>query len=116
MSCVVCKYVGQYFLNFLNLLDHTGNFFLLGDPNETISARTARARAAGQIWAKYFCKFLSFGAELVSFGSFTGDHCDYALNDKILPNSREIWDWNTNTIIDPATIIDDVEIPNADPQ
>ena len=111
MKCKLCMYVGQYLLNFLNMLDHMGNFLLLGDPNETISARTARARNAGQKWAKIFCKILSVGATVVSFGGFKGDHCDYALDPAILPNSKEIWDWNTMTILPvPVTIIDDEEI------
>ena len=117
MKCVLCMYVGQYLLNFLNLGDHTLNFILLGDANETVSARTARARAAGSSLAAKFCAVLTFLSHVFTFGSFKGDHCTYALNAKILPNSREIWDWNTNTILAaPVTIIDDEEIPNADPQ
>jgi hypothetical protein len=110
---MICGYVGQYFLNWLNLIDHAGNTLLLGDANETISARTARARNAGQVWASYACKILSFGAKVVSFGGFTGDHCTYALDEKILPNSREIWNWDDMSIRPvPETIIDDIEIPD----
>jgi hypothetical protein len=36
--------VGQVVANLAILLDHVGNTLLLGDPNETISRRTARAR------------------------------------------------------------------------
>lgn len=111
MICKLCTYVEQYALNWLNLLDHLGNCLLLGDPNETISARTSRARAAGSKAAALFCSFLSWAAHVVTFGTVNQDHCDYALKSSILPNSREIWDWDTNTIRStPTTIIDDVEI------
>ncbi len=111
MSCRICVYVGQFFLNFVNLLDHTLNFLLLGDANETVSARTARARAAGQKWAAYACKFLTFLAKVITFGKSSEDHCTYALDPKILPNSREIWSWSKMRIDPtPITIIDDVDV------
>ncbi len=110
-SCFLCTFLFQYFLNWLNLIDHACNTLLLGDANETISARTARARQAGRKWAIYACKLLSFGAEVITLGKISGDHCDYALNNKILPNSKEIWDWNTgNFLVHSITIIDDVEL------
>jgi hypothetical protein len=112
MSCVLCKYLGQYALNWLNLLDHAGNTLLLGDANETMSARTARARRAGRRWATYACQALTWGAWLVTFGASKVDHCTYALDPHILPNSREIWDWNTGTILPmPETIVDDMDVP-----
>jgi hypothetical protein len=101
-------YVGQYFLN---LIDHITNTIILGDPNETVSARTARARLAGQKWAIYFCNFLTFGAKVVTLGEVTRDHCQYALDKSVLPNSREIFDLNTMKFHEkPITKIDDVEI------
>jgi len=104
-------YVGQFLLNFVNLLDHTANFLTLGDANETVSARTARARAAGQKWAKYACMLLTFLAKVVTFGQYVGDHCDYAINPKILPNSREIWDWDTMSFHKaPVTKVEDIEV------
>jgi hypothetical protein len=111
MACMICRYIGQYSLNLLNLLDHAGNTFLLGDANETISARTARARNAGQKWAITVCSILTYLAKAFTFWTFKGDHCTYALNASILPNSREIWNWDDMSIRPvPETIIDDVEI------
>jgi len=80
----------QYLLNWLNLLDHAGNTFLLGDADETISARVARARRAGMLWAVNLCDFLTLAAWAVTFGRVTRDHCDYALDKRDTPNSREI--------------------------
>lgn len=114
MACRICMYVGQYCLNWLNLLDHTMNTLLLGDANETVSARTGRARAAGQKWAIYACKALTFLAKVFTFGQSTEDHCTYALDPTILPNSREIWSWSTMSIdATPVTEINDIEVgPN----
>lgn len=111
MACRACELVGQYCLNWLNLIDHAGNTLLAGDANETMSARAARARQAGQRWASWFCAFLTFGQIVVTFGRVRRDHCDYALDASVLPNSREIVDltaWPPR--IRPRTIIDDVEI------
>ena len=114
MHCIICKYVEQIALNFLNLIDHTLNFCLLGDVNETVSARAARARDAGVKWAFYFCNFLTVAQIIVTFGRVKGDHCTYALNKKVLSNSREIWDWNTNSLLKmPETMIDDEEIDHS---
>ena len=110
--CRFCYLFGQYVLNLLNLLDHAGNALLLGDANETISARTARAREAGSRAAAAFCAVLTMGQRLVTFWQVKRDHCQYALDQSVLPNSREIWDWNTGSIRPrPRTIIDDVEVP-----
>ena len=111
MSCALCRYISQYALNWLNLVDHLGNTLLLGDPNETISARAARARKAGRVWAKYACMVLTGAARIVTLGKVTRDHCDYALDPTVLPNTREIWDWDRGVILpNPVVIIDDVEI------
>jgi hypothetical protein len=105
------KLLGQYCLNWLNLLDHMGNTFLMGDANETMSARTARARNAGSKPACWFCNFLTWAAKVVTFGKVNRDHCDYALDASVLPNSKEIWDWNRGTIRkNPVTEVDDSEI------
>lgn len=98
MSCRLCMYVGQYFLNWLNLFDHAINTVLLGDADETVSARTARARKAGQKWAKWLCATLTFFQKIVTFGQVTRDHCDYALDKSIMPNTREIWSWSSMSI------------------
>ena len=95
MTCVVCKLIGQFLLNFLNLADHFANFLLLGDADETVSARTARARNAGKHWASKLCDFLSFATRIVTFGKVDHDHCAMALDKTIRPNSREIWNWDT---------------------
>ncbi len=97
MSCVLCRfvgYVGQYILNWLNLLDHALNTLLLGDADETVSARTARARNAGQKWAKWFCNFLTWGQTVVTFGRMTRDHCNYAIDKNSTPTTYEIWNWS----------------------
>ena len=94
------SYLGQYLLNWLNLLDHALNTLLLGDPGETISARTARARAAGSQPACYFCAFLTWGQKVVTFGKVRRDHCDYALDRKETTNSREIWSWSQGKILE----------------
>jgi len=92
------KLLGQYALNWLNLFDHALNTLLLGDADETVSARTARARASGNRAACWFCDFLTWGQKMATFGKVTRDHCDYALDKSIEPNTKEIWDWNTDTI------------------
>ena len=89
------KLLGQFLLNILNLLDHAGNTLLLGDSDETMSARAARARNAGVKWAKWFCAFLTWGQIVVTFGKITRDHASYALDKSIKPNCREILDLNT---------------------
>ena len=87
---ILLKLFGQYLMNWLNLLDHFANTLLLGDSDETISARTARARNAGVKWAKTFCDFLTYGQIIVTFGAVTRDHGDYALDKSIRPNCREM--------------------------
>lgn len=98
ISCRLCMYVGQFVLNVLNLADHTLNTLLLGDSDETVSARTARARAAGWRWASGVCKFLSWATKVVTFGRINHDHCVAALDKSVRPDSREIWNWNTMSI------------------
>ena len=101
-------YVAQFLLNLLNLLDHTLNFLLLGDADETVSARTARARNAGAHWATKVCEFLSYATRLVTFGEIDHDHCAVALDKSIRPNSREIWNWNTGSLN--QTPVSEVEV------
>lgn len=118
MACKICDFAGlvgklsgQYALNILNMIDHAVNTILLGDPEETISTRIALARKAGQKWAEYVCKILTFLQKIVTFGKMTRDHCTYALDYKVLPNTREIWNWNTGEIEEnPVNIIDPVII------
>ncbi len=106
-------YLGQYLLNWLNLLDHALNCFLLGDSDETLSARTARARNAGSKPACYFCTFLTWAQKIVTLGTMTSDHCNYALDKSVLPNAREIWNWSKGDInATPVATVDDVELEN----
>ena len=98
MGCIFCVYVAQFLLNIANLLDHAANALLLGDANETISMRTARARRAGQPWAHKMCRLLTFLLRTVTLGVARDDHCSHVLDHTKRPNSREIWDWNTGAI------------------
>ena len=101
-------YFGQYLLNWLNLLDHMLNTLLLGDADETVSARTARARNAGSKPACWFCAFLTAAQRIVTFGQVTRDHCDYALDKSVKPNTREIWSWSSGTL--DATPVSEVDV------
>jgi hypothetical protein len=87
MNCTLCKILLQLFLNLAELLDHIVNTLLLGSPAETISHRTARARAAGYKWATLACKTFS-----LLFFFMHRDHCDWALSkDQVV---KEIWHWS----------------------
>jgi hypothetical protein len=70
--------------------DHVLNTLLLGDPNETLSRRIARARAAGQRWAVVTCRVL----QAVLGGHGATDHCTWALTNSEPLGSREVWNWN----------------------
>jgi hypothetical protein len=107
-------YVGQYLLNWLNLLDHMLNCLLLGDADETVSARTARARNAGNRTACVFCQLLTWAQRVITFGTVTRDHCDYALDKSAKPNSREIWNWSQGEIrTQPVSMVDVQENSNS---
>jgi len=114
MTCRICIYCGQYLLNWVNVLDHIANTLLLGDADETVSARVARARAAGQRWAIYVCEFLTRATKLVTFGKVDRDHCNYAVDKAIRPNSREIFSLSTMSFnpkpISEVTVIDGPEM------
>lgn len=74
--------LGRYLLNFAVLLDEAANTILGGSPNETISERSAKARAAGRRWGCVLCKML----DRINHG-----HCDRALtstigDDAVLPD------------------------------
>lgn len=70
MNCGLCATAQQLGLNLLLALDQFGNALLLGDPNETISRRTARAWIAGHRWAKILCQILNV---------ISKNHCAWAL-------------------------------------
>lgn len=60
----------SYIKNVLVTLDQLGNTILLGDPDETISSRSAKLQAQGEWVGCVMCKFLSW---------FQKDHCGLAL-------------------------------------
>ena len=68
--------------------DRAGNALLLGDPAETISQRTARARAAGQRWAVSACWLLTAAARALGSDE---DHCTWALEPGT--SGKELWHW-----------------------
>ena len=91
MSCALCRGVRQLVVNVLELADKALNTLTLGDPNENMSRRIARARAAGDRWAAIACRMLTW-----LFWIFTRspDHCALALQPGTL--GREIWHWSNN--------------------
>ena len=90
MSCKLCSVAEQVLYNMLLTMDLMGNALLLGCPRETISKRTARARAAGSKSAAFFCRVLTF------LGNLTGanrDHCTWAASEG--PSiGGELWHWS----------------------
>lgn len=76
--------IGRYLLNFAVLLDEAANTILGGSPNETISERSAKARAAGRRWGCLLCKLLD---------RINPGHCDRALtstigDDAVIPDGE----------------------------
>ena len=115
VECSVCAVVSQYLLNLVDVLDNVGNTILGGDPNEKISPRCARARAAGSKAAAVFCSALTW---VFSLGRGTPDHCQRALDPETPALGRQIWNWNTNRIevrpqveVRPQATVDVVELP-----
>lgn len=94
MACRACLIVGQIAANLALLADHVANTLLLGDPNETLSRRIARARAAGLHWASRTCRALQF----VLGGHGAADHCTWALTNSVPVGSREVWSWVTDKL------------------
>lgn len=72
---------GQYWLNVLIGLDQFVNALAGGDPRETISSRSAKARAEGLRWGCIMCAFLGWVATKLS-GTPT-DHCALSLESKV---------------------------------
>ena len=63
--------VKRYLLNILIIIDEAFNALIfLGDPEETISSRAAKAKNAGKAWGCVLCKFLDL---------FQKGHCDQSL-------------------------------------
>lgn len=91
MSCSACAVVRQVACNALLALDLALNTALLGQPRETVSKRTARARAAGSKAATIFCAILTWVGN--RFGA-NRDHCTWA--DSGGPSiAAEVWHWST---------------------
>ncbi len=89
-SCGPCAAARQYVLNAAVWLDLSLNGALGGSPKETLSHRTARARATGSRAAAIFCAVLTsvwraFGADV--------DHCTWAL-DPGPGIDAEVWHWS----------------------
>lgn len=68
----------SYILNLLITLDEFGNAITGGDPGETISSRSAKARVEGRMWGCVMCKFLGAVATLIA--RKTTDHCALSLD------------------------------------
>ena len=72
---------GQYWLNVLLGLDQFANALAGGDPRETISSRSAKARSEGRVWGCIMCAFLGWAATKLT-GAPT-DHCALSLEPKV---------------------------------
>lgn len=66
-----------YVLSFWRSVDCMCNAIAFGDPKETISSRSAKARAAGRVWGCVLCRFLGWVATKID-GKPT-DHCALSL-------------------------------------
>lgn len=91
MSCALCRALRQFGLNVGLMVDRATNTVLLGDPNETLSQRIARARAAGARWAAAICWSLTAISRALGH---PGDHCDWSLDHASGSVGREILDLN----------------------
>jgi hypothetical protein len=85
MACRPCGVAKIGFGNFLLALDRLVNALLLGNANETISQRAARAQITGNRIAAALCGFLDL---------FDSGHCTDSLDPDSGTNAAEIWDWN----------------------
>lgn len=91
MTCSTCGVVRQLALNAAVWFDKTLNLLLLGTPNETVSIRLERARAAGESWAVSACAVLTWiGARLGS----KVDHCTWAADTSSGSIAAEVWHWS----------------------
>lgn len=50
----------KWIFNLLVSLDQFGNTLFGGDPDETISSRSAKANRDGKRWGRAMCRFLDF--------------------------------------------------------
>lgn len=88
--CRPCALLGRFGMNLALALDRLLNALTAGSSNETVSQRTARARAAGHAWAVHACAFLTRAARLL--GSDQADHCTWSLEPGTL--GEELWHWS----------------------
>lgn len=91
MSCRACAALRQILVNVLFAADQGLNALLGGDPRETVSRRTARARAAGSRAAARFCWILTGAARLLGSRE---DHCTWALDGDSGSAAAEVWHWS----------------------
>ena len=49
---------GKWIFNLLVSLDQLGNSLLGGDPDETVSSRSAKAQVRGALWGRAMCRTL----------------------------------------------------------
>lgn len=90
MSCSACILVRQLVYNMLLGSDLALNLLLMGNPRETVSKRTSRARAAGSRAAAVFCSILTWIGN--RFGA-NRDHCTWAASGGASIGG-EIWHWS----------------------
>lgn len=62
--------LSRWFWNVLIAIDQLGNALTLGDPDETISSRAAKAQAKGRRWGCILCRALNL---------IQRDHCQRSL-------------------------------------
>jgi hypothetical protein len=81
LGCIVAVYKVRpeegYVRNVLIGLDQFANALIGGDPNETISSRSAKARANRRLWGCVLCLLLGWIATIINRKKT--DHCAGAL-------------------------------------
>lgn len=115
MTCRLCSALGQLADNTALIADKALNTISGGDPNETFSRRIARARDAGQTWARRCCAGLTWAFNLLP--GIKRDHCTWSLE----PGSigAEVWHWSSldsvqKTLVVPSgRVADDARNPKA---
>lgn len=62
--------VRKWIWNILISIDQLGNTLAGGDPDETISSRSGKAKRDGKLWGRLMCRFLNV---------FDPGHCEGAI-------------------------------------
>ena len=83
MTCKACEVVRHYALNIGLAVDRLVNAILLGNANETLSQRTARAELAGSKLARLACRAINL---------VDRNHCTWSLEPGTV--GVEIWQWS----------------------